>query len=487
MVRIKKYIIPAAIVLLSIFFLNNEIESKKEDKLTRNEKTLPVLELINPSGDKTEPVLLARELVAPGELSSEAVAEAARNADALVIEPYSEAGLIFSKKEKSLSVTEWDRETGEESEKLPNNILLAGGTSGVKILIIRIEWPESGPATYVARVKIKKIYSYQDLLSRDREKYTVFKLLPPEDEELDLPPVNKPLYEERRIGWTLEQLQLSFPELEITILPSYFVFHKGIKVAATEDESELHRFLNETITITHAGQGENWEAELIAKHKLGEGVVLLAMQYIGTEKPIPSEISFNVQGTEWNMDQYIEELDAAGQALLSFDFKKIIRKEDKISLTMKWSGKEEMIYLTHKINLSSLEPKVSIKAKVSKLTDEQYGEVGTTGLENPQKDDFRYFTFNLKTSDSEKAIQKIDFPIASVFKRAIDNIDGKERYWYGNGYRNPDGEEHWESVFYSKGLSEVQIRKAFDLMFLAVHFTNGKKEYKLGDYLQIEE
>ncbi|WP_053366572.1 hypothetical protein [Bacillus sp. FJAT-27245] len=183
------------------------------------------------------------------------------------------------------------------------------------------------------------------------------------------------------------------------------------------------------------------------------------------------------------MDQTIEELDVTGQTLASFDIERLIRKEDKISLTLKWSGKEETIYLTHKNNESSMEPKVSIIAKVSKLTDEQYADVGTRRLENPQKDDFRYFTIDVKTSDPGEKAQRTDFPVMRVFRESINTIDGKDRYWFGNGYRNPKGEEHWEAVFYSKGLTEEQIRKAFDSMVVTVHFTNGKKDVKLGDFV----
>ncbi|WP_409270044.1 hypothetical protein V1499_11520 [Neobacillus sp. SCS-31] len=348
MVRIKKYILPAAIVLLSIFFLNNEINPKKEDKPTINERMLPDLKLATPSGGKAEPVLLAREIIEPSKLSRESVAEAARNADALLIEPYSEVGLIFPKGEKSLSVTEWDRKTGKESEKLPNNSFQAGGQSAVKIFIIRVDWPESGPATYVARVRIKKMYSYQDLFSRDREKYTVLKLLPEDDKEMGLPPLSTPLYDERRIGGTLELLQRTFPELGISKLPTYFVFHKGIKIAATEDESELQRFLTESTTITHAGQGENWEAEFISKQELGKGLAILSVKYIGNEEVPPSNIPLTIQGTEWNLNRYIENLDENLQGIFSIEFEQLVRKEDNLGLAIKWTGKEETVYLSGK-------------------------------------------------------------------------------------------------------------------------------------------
>ncbi|WP_156324551.1 hypothetical protein [Bacillus sp. FJAT-27245] len=333
--------------MLSIFFLNNEIKPKKEDRPAINERILPDLKLVSPSGGEVEPVLLAREIIKPDELSREAVAEAARNADALLIDPYSEVALSFAKKEKSFSMAEWDRKTGKESEKLPNTIFQAGGPSAVKIFIIRVKWPESGPATYVARVRIKKMHSYQDLFSGDREKYTVLKLLPQNDRELNLPPVNTPFFEERRIGGTLELLQQTFPELGISKLPSYFVFHKGIKIAATEDESELQRFLSESTTITHAGKSENWEAEFISKQELGKGLAVLSVKYVGKEEIPPSNIPLYMEGTEWNLDRYIEFLDENRQGMVKIDFEQLIRKEDNISLTIKWHANEETIYLTH--------------------------------------------------------------------------------------------------------------------------------------------
>ncbi len=444
------------------------------------------MEIASRSG-QTKPVLLARDIIQPNELRKEDVANAASKAQALEVDPYTEANVVFFNTPNYLEITEWDGEDQVESTKHNNATFHASGQPVEKLLIIRAEWNDAGPATYVAKVRIKKIYSYQYSLSEDPDKYTVMKFLPDEDEEWNSGPTDNPMYETRLLGGELPKLQSTFPELNISKLPSYFVFHKGVKLLATDDEKELESFLTQTTTVTHSGKGENWKAEFITKHKLGEGIAVLAIQSIGTEKPLPREISLFVEGTEWTMDQYIEELDAAGQVLVSFDFERMIRNEDKISLTMKWSRQEETIYLTHTNNGSSLEPKVSIKAKVSKLTDEQYADVGTTGLENPKKDDFRYFTFNLKTSNPRETIQQDDLPTIRVFREAIDKIDGKSRYWFGNGYGKPDGEEHWEAVFYSKGLTEEQIKKAFDSTIVTVHFTDGKKEYKLGDYVSFED
>jgi hypothetical protein len=57
------------------------------------------------------------------------------------------------------------------------------------------------------------------------------------------------------------------------------------------------------------------------------------------------------------------------------------------------------------------EPNLSIKAQISKLTKNEFNAVGTKGFDNPARNDFRKFTFNLDMKHSDEIIsRKIDIP-----------------------------------------------------------------------------
>ncbi|WP_053366571.1 hypothetical protein [Bacillus sp. FJAT-27245] len=298
-VLIKKYILPVAIILVSVFFLNNKIQPKDEGIAAKKNPRLPVLEIASRYG-QAKPALLAKEIIHPNTLRKEDVAAAASKAYALEVDPYTEANVVFFNTPNFLEITEWDGEYQVESTKHPNTAFQASGQPGEKLFIIRAEWKDAGPATYVAKVQIKKISSLQYHFSEDRDKYTVIKFLPSEDEEWKSGPKDDPMYETKILGGEIPKLQSTFPELNISKLPSYFVFHRGVKLLATENEKELDAFLTKTTELTHTGEGEHWKAELITKHKLGEGTAVLAIQYRGAEKPLPKEISFFVQGNEWH-------------------------------------------------------------------------------------------------------------------------------------------------------------------------------------------
>lgn len=76
----------------------------------------------------------------------------------------------------------------------------------------------------------------------------------------------------------------------------------------------------------------------------------------------------------------------------------------------------------------------------------------------------------------------------------LNEIDGISRYWYGN-WSIVDDEStnfavyHQEFVFYAKGLSDNEIKKAFSNEIITVSWTNHKnekikKEYHLSDLIQ---
>ncbi|MDX8365652.1 fructose-bisphosphate aldolase [Cytobacillus sp. IB215665] len=89
-------------------------------------------------------------------------------------------------------------------------------------------------------------------------------------------------------------------------------------------------------------------------------------------------------------------------------------------------------------------PTIEIEALVSKLSEEEYDYVGTHGLDNPTKDDFRKFTFDFAVEHSTKTTRKFEFPERSIWKETTNKIDNlQDRYWFGKGYSRNNDSEHF--------------------------------------------
>ncbi|NBI30862.1 fructose-bisphosphate aldolase [Chengkuizengella marina] len=125
-----------------------------------------------------------------------------------------------------------------------------------------------------------------------------------------------------------------------------------------------------------------------------------------------------------------------------------------------------MLFITVSCNYSE-EPIISLEVQVLELKDEEYKHVGTFGLDNPSKNDFRKFTFNLEMVHSDEIIRKVQFPSfwSDIWKKSINSIDNIDRYWFGNAHTqdNESGQVSYsiEFIFYSYGVSEEEIKTAF--------------------------
>ncbi|MFJ8064040.1 fructose-bisphosphate aldolase [Psychrobacillus sp. NPDC096426] len=136
------------------------------------------------------------------------------------------------------------------------------------------------------------------------------------------------------------------------------------------------------------------------------------------------------------------------------------------------------------------EPNITVVAQISQLSDEEYGSVGTSGLENPNKDDFRKFSLNFDAENLNGLKSRL-IEIPNNWRNLI-NFD-KDRYWYGSGEEQDNKDESfahykYEFVFYSNGLSDEDIRKAFDSAIITVSWVtkegeNAIIEYVIGDLI----
>ena len=139
------------------------------------------------------------------------------------------------------------------------------------------------------------------------------------------------------------------------------------------------------------------------------------------------------------------------------------------------------------------DPEISIKFKVSNLTDEEFQFVGTKELETALKDDFKNIEFSLDVKHSNNiSNRKIIIP---DFKNVVKSYD-KKRYWFGEASRQDNSSENFAQygnkiVFYSKGLDEQAIKNIFSTSEVRVSWTtnSGKDEekvFKLGEIVQFQ-
>lgn len=137
------------------------------------------------------------------------------------------------------------------------------------------------------------------------------------------------------------------------------------------------------------------------------------------------------------------------------------------------------------------DPEITLEFNVSSLTEEEYKSVGTKGLENPIKDDFKKIDFKLKVEYSKKiSNRKITVP---NFKEII-NSKYNDRYWFGESSSQDNKSENFAEynesiVFYSKGLEEEEIKEIFKSAEVKISWTtdngeNQEKVFNLGDMVE---
>lgn len=139
------------------------------------------------------------------------------------------------------------------------------------------------------------------------------------------------------------------------------------------------------------------------------------------------------------------------------------------------------------------DPQINVKFNISNLNDEQYLYVGTKGIDNPTKNDFKNIEFTLDVKNSDE-ISNRNITVPDL-KTVICSYD-KSRYWFGD-YGIDDTPVHKyaqyssKSVFYSRGLTEQDIKNIFNSSEVKISWTrsDGKDEekiIKLGEISQFK-
>ncbi|MBP3951747.1 fructose-bisphosphate aldolase [Bacillus sp. YZJH907-2] len=156
------------------------------------------------------------------------------------------------------------------------------------------------------------------------------------------------------------------------------------------------------------------------------------------------------------------------------------------------------LFLTVNACINSQDPKITVEAVVSHLSDEEFDEVGLHGLEDPSKDGSRKFTIDFEVEHSSTITSKVEFPRNGSWQEAINSIDSnRDRYWFGEGYEQNNDDAnvaryYREFVFYSKGLDKQEISEAFNSIIIDLYLDKEEgdsieKEYKVSDLVEFDE
>lgn len=338
----KKYIFLLLIMILTIFVLNTVIDPGEEKKPKTEAKTHLVAEIYT-SQDKEKPALLYTGKKNPKKLSKEQVEKAAREIRPALAKPFEDVFVSFSKTPGSLSISEWNN--GKETKVSKSNIIRTVGAQSVKLFIIRGEWPNEGQATYVAKIRVTKTYSYQDLLTPRTGYYTVVGFFEEEDQVKQMPAKNGKPIDLREVSEPLGHSVFTYPDLAIEKLPTYYVFGDGNAPIRFDDHEELERYLGDGTAYEFGGQTENWKIEMKSQQKLGEGKVETYITYVGNEDPAGWTISFYIEGPNIPIGESNFALDHDGKFLSVLnDYRKIVKK-DSFKAIVYFNGNVEEIPL----------------------------------------------------------------------------------------------------------------------------------------------
>lgn len=143
------------------------------------------------------------------------------------------------------------------------------------------------------------------------------------------------------------------------------------------------------------------------------------------------------------------------------------------------------------------EPTIEIEVIVSSVSDDEFSEVGATKkLTEPKQEDFKTLEYTLRMEHSDDVtIRQIES--FGDWKNVLNGIDDIERYWYGSASSQDNTSEnfaeyYYQLVYYAKGLSEADIKKAFSNSKITVAWTddeNGQieKQYNIADLIEFSK
>lgn len=124
---------------------------------------------------------------------------------------------------------------------------------------------------------------------------------------------------------------------------------------------------------------------------------------------------------------------------------------------------------------------VNVKLNISNLSDDEFKDIGTKSLKDVTKDDFKTIEFSMEVEHSNK-VKNREIVCPSI--KEIIYSSNKDRYWFGEVNSQDNKGENFAKynekiVFYSKGLTENDIKEIFKGEEVKVSWTTSKDNKKV--------
>jgi hypothetical protein len=123
------------------------------------------------------------------------------------------------------------------------------------------------------------------------------------------------------------------------------------------------------------------------------------------------------------------------------------------------------------------DPEINVSFHVTDLSEEEYDSVGTTGLNNPQIQDFKKVNFSFEFKQSDNIVSRnLSIPDIPAILRSKDET----RYWYGSNTKQDNKNivlYQYDFVMYTKGLDKNGIIEYFKTAKIQTSWVTKKEEH----------
>lgn len=140
-------------------------------------------------------------------------------------------------------------------------------------------------------------------------------------------------------------------------------------------------------------------------------------------------------------------------------------------------------------------PNVQINTTISPITTEEFNGLGRTNeYGESTKKDFKKLTFDFSIEHKEEINREIE--MFNDWRSYLNEYDEFDRYWGGNSSSLDNvgvnfAQYDYELIFYTKGLSEEDIREIFEEARIYVTWEVNEEsktmEYSIADSIKFEE
>ncbi|WP_043932071.1 hypothetical protein [Bacillus sp. EB01] len=340
----KKYLLPAVILIISILLLNNLTEPPEKEKEVISETKLDLLPSITTSRGSKEVLLVEKEGVAPHSISKQKLTKIMEKAEAITVSPWERLSITYPIYPSKVTFTEFDPELGIIDYDQEGDLYMVPGDPGIRGLIITAEWAQGGKATYFAKIDVERLYSYQEMISANPESFTVI-AFSEEETMLDIPESEDGTYVVHTLQGSQEELERKFPELGLAVLPAFFVFQTSSMILQTVEYDQLISFLTKNELFVYEGETENWKVTLTIEQKIGNGTFKTYLTYKGKKGDEIGQFETTVNGPSWSVGEGGHQLDENNQSTAGNMITWPIEETGNVNYIVKWDGKEETIPL----------------------------------------------------------------------------------------------------------------------------------------------